>query len=128
MLIPSVKSAENRGILPQLYSIFILQIEQGVFTITTLINRQLGRKIQRILHAWSFYMKFMKRAIGEFHKFHIRKAKSVRFCLSYDPLNYILTPMLNYFSRRKRVVDMDVVIDATYTRQSVITRVVIRFL
>ena len=128
MLIHSVKLAENRDILPQLYYIFVLQIEQGVFTITTLINRQLGRNIQRILHAWSFHMKFMKRAFGEFHKFHIKKAKSVRFCLSYDPLNYILTPMLNYFSRRKRVVDMNVVIDVTYMRQSAISRVVIRFL
>ena len=25
----------------------------------------------RILHSWSFHMKFMKRAFGEFHKFHM---------------------------------------------------------
>ena len=33
---------------------------------------------------------------------------SVRFCLSYDPLNWALTPVLNYFSRKKRIVDTDV--------------------
>ena len=55
--------------------------------------------------------------------------KSVRFCLSYDPLkwNFIAFKM-NIISIRKRVVDTDVVNDITCTRQSVITRVVIRFL
>ena len=33
---------------------------------------------QRILHEWSFHMKFIKRAVG--------MTTSVRFCLSYDPL------------------------------------------
>ena len=27
---------------------------------------------QRILHEWSFHMKFMKRAFGEFHKFPVK--------------------------------------------------------
>ena len=27
---------------------------------------------QRILYEWSFHMKFMKRAFGEFYKFHIK--------------------------------------------------------
>ena len=27
---------------------------------------------QRILHEWSFHMKFMKRACGEFHEFHMK--------------------------------------------------------
>ena len=35
---------------------------------------------------WSFYIKFMKRACGEFHKVHIEMATSVRFCLAYDRL------------------------------------------
>ena len=26
----------------------------------------------RVLHEWSFHKKFMKRAFGEFHKFHIK--------------------------------------------------------
>ena len=51
---------------------------------------------------------------------------SVRFCLTYDSLNWDITPMLNYFSVRKRIVDSDVANDVTHTRQSVITRVVIR--
>ena len=34
---------------------------------------------------------------------------------------------MNIISVRKRIVDTDVVSDFTYTRQSVITRVVIRF-
>ena len=42
--------------------------------------------------------------------------------------NEILSPSKNIISIRKRIVDMDVVNDATCTRQSVITRVVIRFL
>ena len=27
---------------------------------------------QRILHEWSFHMKFIKRAFGEFDKFHMK--------------------------------------------------------
>ena len=51
---------------------------------------------------------------------------SVRFCLSYDPLkwDFVAFKMCN-ISRRKRIVDMDVVHDVTSMRQSVITRVVI---
>ena len=26
----------------------------------------------RILHSWSFHMKFMKRVFGKFHKFHMK--------------------------------------------------------
>ena len=54
---------------------------------------------------------------------------SVRFCLSYDPLelDYIAFEIDN-ISSRKRIVDTDFVNDVTRSRQSVITRVVIRFL
>ena len=31
-----------------------------------------GLKINRILHEWSFHMKFMKLAEGSFHKFHMK--------------------------------------------------------
>ena len=43
---------------------------------------------QRILHECAFHMKFVIRDFGEFNKF-----KSVRFCLSYDLLNAILSPI-----------------------------------
>ena len=53
---------------------------------------------------------------------------SVKFCLSYDPLksDFIAFKMDN-ISSRKRIADMDAVNGVTSTRQSVITRVVIRF-
>ena len=31
-----------------------------------------GHMINKILHSWSFYMKFMKLAKGSFHKFHVK--------------------------------------------------------
>ena len=31
-----------------------------------------GHMINRILHEWSFLMKFMKLAEGSFHKFHMK--------------------------------------------------------
>ena len=31
-----------------------------------------GHMINRILHSWSFHMKFMKLAEGAYHKFHIK--------------------------------------------------------
>ena len=49
---------------------------------------------------------------------------SVRFCLSYDPLKWdFIAFKNNIISLRKRIADMDVINDVTYTRQSVITRV-----
>ena len=70
----------------------------------------------------------MKRAFGEFHKLHI--TTSVRFCLSYDPLNWdFIAFKLNIISLRKRIFDMDFVNnDVTCTRKSVITRVFIQFI
>ena len=52
----------------------------------------------------------------------------VRFCLSYDSqkLDFIAFKKGN-ISRRKHIVDMGVVSDVRSTRQSVITRVAIRF-
>ena len=53
---------------------------------------------------------------------------SVRLYLSYDPLKCEFGAFkINIISTRKRMVDADVVNDVTCTRQSVITRVVIRF-
>ena len=54
---------------------------------------------------------------------------SVRFCLSYDSLIMGFYRLKNkqYF-KKKCIVDTDVVNDVTSSRQSVITRVVIRFL
>ena len=43
---------------------------------------------------------------------------SVRFCLSYDLLNWdIIAFKMNIISIRERIVDTDVVNDITYTRQ-----------
>ena len=68
-------------------------------------------------------MKFMKRAFGEFHEFHMR------FCLSYDPFKWdLIAYNINIISARKRIVDMDVVNDIMSTCQSVITHMVIQFL
>ena len=54
---------------------------------------------------------------------------TTRFYLSHDllKLDFIAFKMDN-ISIRKRIVDTDVVNDVTRSRQSVITRVVIRFL
>ena len=41
----------------------------GTNTVTCLKTG--GSVKKRILHEWSFYMKFMKRLFGEFHKFHM---------------------------------------------------------
>ena len=35
-------------------------------------SRFKGHLINRILHSWSFHMKFMKLAEGSFHKFHMK--------------------------------------------------------
>ena len=51
---------------------------------------------------------------------------SLKFCLSYGPLKLDSAP--SKWTIRKRIVDTVVVNDVTCTRQSVITRVVIRFL
>ena len=52
---------------------------------------------------------------------------SVRFCLSYDPLKWgLIAFKMNNLSIRKRIVDTDGVDDATRSRKSVITRVVMR--
>ena len=74
-------------------------------------------------------MKFMKRrAFGEFDKFH-KMTTRVRFCLSCDSLKWdFIAFKLNIISIRKGIVDTDIVNDVTFTRQSVITRMVIRFL
>ena len=53
---------------------------------------------------------------------------SVRFCESYDPLKWDVIAFKMNILLRKRIVDMNVVNDVTCTRQSIITRVVIRFL
>ena len=53
---------------------------------------------------------------------------SVRFCLSYDPLKWdFIAFKMNVILIRKLIVDMNVVNDVTCMRQSVMTRVVIRF-
>ena len=54
---------------------------------------------------------------------------SIRFRLSYDPLNWdFISLKMNLISIRKCVVDTDVVNNVTCTCQSVIIRVVIQFL
>ena len=50
---------------------------------------------------------------------------SVRFFLSYDSLKWDFNAFkLNIISMRERIVDMEVVDDVSYTRQGVITRVI----
>ena len=54
---------------------------------------------------------------------------SVRFCLTYNPLKWdFIAFKMNIISIRNHIADMIVVNDVTCTHQSVITRVVIRFL
>ena len=53
---------------------------------------------------------------------------SVRFCLSYDHLKWDFIAFKMNVSVRKHIVDTDDIYDVACTRQSVITRVVIRFL
>ena len=73
----------------------------------------------------------------EFYETSIRRVSyisyemttSIRFCLSYDPSKWDLIAFkMIIISLRKRTVDMDVDHDVTCTRQSVIARMVIRFL
>ena len=45
-----------------------------------------------ILHEWSLHMKFLKRAFGEFHKFSYEMTSSERIYLSYDSLEWDLSP------------------------------------
>ena len=53
----------------------------------------------------------------------------IRSCLSFDPFKWdFIAYKINIISARKRIVDTDVVNNVTSTRQSAITRVVIRFL
>ena len=53
---------------------------------------------------------------------------SVKVCLSYYPLKWVFIAFkLNIILLRKCIADTDVVNDVTRSRQSVITRVVIRF-
>ena len=68
----------------------------------------------RILDEWLFHMKFMKRAFGEFRKFH-KMTTSVGFCLSYDPLKPDFFSFRNelYFNKKMHT---DVVNTITYTR------------
>ena len=81
-----------------------------------------------ILHKWSSHMKFMKRAFGEFHEFHTKWPQV------YDSVSHMTLQMrfiafrMNIISIGKHIVDTDIAIDVTYTRQSVITCVVIWFL
>ena len=36
--------------------------------------------IKRILHSWSFHMKFIERAFSEFNKFHMKIQMTLYFC------------------------------------------------
>ena len=76
-----------------------------------------------MLHEWSFRIKFMNRALISY-----KMITSVRFCLSYDRLKLDFSAFkMDNISRRRRIVDTDVVDDVTSTRQKVFTRAVIRF-
>ena len=48
---------------------FIIEI---VFTLSGIKPHLKGHLINKILHSWSFHMKFMKLAEGSFHKFHMK--------------------------------------------------------
>ena len=90
-------------------------------------------------------MKFMKRAFGEFHKFHMKwpmklaKDRLINFIWNDHDIQckilFVTWPfkmnfiafLMNSILIRKRILDTGVVNNITYTRQSVITHVVIRF-
>ena len=48
---------------------FLLEI---LFILKTIKYCLKGHMINRILHSWSFQMKFIKLAEGSFHKFHMK--------------------------------------------------------
>ena len=48
---------------------FLIEKEISLMVIKAYLK---GHMINRILHSWSFYMKFMKLAKGSFHKFHMK--------------------------------------------------------
>ena len=54
---------------------------------------------QRILHSWLFHMKFIKRAFGEFDKFHMNDHES--------NILFIMTLSGHYFNE-KNIVDTHV--------------------
>ena len=49
--------------------LFFIEIN---FNLNAIKSRFKGHMINRILHEWSFHMKFMKLAKGSFHKFHMK--------------------------------------------------------
>ena len=48
---------------------FLIEIMLNLKVIKFILK---GHMINRILHSWSFHMKFMKQAYGSFHKFHMK--------------------------------------------------------
>ena len=48
---------------------FLLEILSILKAINPILK---GHMINRILHSWSFHMKFIKLAEGSFHKFHMK--------------------------------------------------------
>ena len=45
---------------------------ETMFILKAIKSHFKGHRINRILHSWSFHMKFMKLAEGSFHKFHMK--------------------------------------------------------
>ena len=82
-----------------------------------------------ILFAWRCLIyNTLHRVLRRVSYFLYVMTTSVRFCLSFDSLNWnFIAFEMNINSVRKHSVYTDVVNDGTYTRQSVITRIVIRF-
>ena len=49
--------------------VFLLEMLSSLKAIKSIFKSHM---INRILHSWSFHMKFMKFAEGSFHKFHMK--------------------------------------------------------
>ena len=80
----------------------------------------LGSIYHMILNLYLFY---------SFSSAHSWEAVNVYKHSGYDPLKWdFIAFKMKIISMRERTVDMDIVNDVTYMHQSVITRVVIRFL
>ena len=75
--------------------------------------------LTRMVILYEFYEMSLRRVSGIVYEI----TTSVRFCLWYDPLKITFYRLkMNIISKRKRIVDTDVVIDVMCMRQSVITR------
>ena len=63
--------ARTRNVIDNVCVRNVLFIEI-LFILKAIKSHFKGHMINRILHSWSFHMKFMKLTDGSFHKFHMK--------------------------------------------------------